>query len=76
VLVHQFSHGGFSDPQCSAHIGSVSFPASPDTYSLATLVAWKGVCMPAPDPLEFRRRAVELPRQKTAPVAQVARTWE
>ena len=29
--------------------------------------------MPAPHPPEFRRRAVELAREKTAPVAQVAK---
>ena len=29
--------------------------------------------MPAPHPPEFRRRAVELAREKTAPVAQIAR---
>ena len=29
--------------------------------------------MPAPHPPEFRRRAVELMRQKTAPVAPVAK---
>ena len=29
--------------------------------------------MPAPHPPEFRRRAVELARGKTAPVAQIAR---
>jgi transposase len=29
--------------------------------------------MPAPHPPEFRRRAVELARQKTAPVAQIAK---
>ena len=29
--------------------------------------------MPAPHPPEFRRRAVELAREKTAPVAQIAK---
>ena len=29
--------------------------------------------MPAPRPPEFRRRAVELTREKTAPVAQIAK---
>lgn len=29
--------------------------------------------MPAPHPPEFRRRAVELARERTAPVAQVAK---
>ena len=29
--------------------------------------------MPAPHPAEFRRRAVELAREKTAPVAQIAK---
>jgi transposase len=29
--------------------------------------------MPAPHPTEFRRRAVELAREKTAPISQIAR---
>jgi transposase len=29
--------------------------------------------MPAPHPPEFRRRAVELAREKTAPISQIAK---
>jgi fatty-acyl-CoA synthase len=33
----------------------------------------KDVAVPAPHPPEFRRRAVELARQKTKPVAELAK---
>ena len=37
------------------------------------LAAGKDVVVPAPHPEEFRRRAVELARQRTKPVAELAK---
>src|SRR5918997_5938042 len=51
----------------------MSFPRSTDTRPEVALATRKDVAVPPPHPAEFRRRAIELARQRTKPMAEVAK---
>jgi len=51
---------------------AVSFPRSTDTRPEVASATGKDVAVPSPHPAEFRRRAVELARERAKPIAEVA----
>jgi transposase len=51
----------------------MSFPRLTDTPPEVAAATRKDVPVPAPHPAEFRRRAVELAREKTKPTAELAK---
>ena len=51
----------------------LSFPRSTDTRPEVVLATGKDHAVPAAHPPEFRRRAVELARERTKPVAELAK---
>ena len=51
----------------------VSFPQSTDTRPDVAMATRKDAVVPAPHPPEFRRRAVELARERAKPVGELAK---
>jgi len=52
---------------------SLSFPSSTDTRSEVASATGKDVAVPPPRSAEFRRRAVEWTRERTQPIAKLAK---
>src|SRR5690242_19299721 len=63
-----------TDPTLSG-MTNTEKPRGPDTRPEVAAATGKDVAVPAPHPPEFRRRAVEVARQKTNPVAELAKEF-